>query len=101
MRATIAAWRMCLGDEQGELVRRDKLALVKNPLNVLQEIELAPVAGRSGHLPLPLRPAAAPRPVSPSRAATSPAMRPSESSNRKGSGTQKGQVFSIDQKFSD
>jgi hypothetical protein len=26
----------------------------QNPLNVLQEIELAPVAGRSGHLPLPL-----------------------------------------------
>ena len=42
-------------DEQGELVRRDKLALVKNPLNVLQEIELAPVAGRSAHLPLPLQ----------------------------------------------
>jgi hypothetical protein len=54
-RATIAAWRMCLNDEQGELVRRDKLAFVKNPLNVLQEIELAPVAGRSGHLPLPLQ----------------------------------------------
>jgi hypothetical protein len=36
-------------------VRRDKLALVKNPLNVLQEIELPPVAGRSGHLPLPLQ----------------------------------------------
>jgi hypothetical protein len=29
--------------------------IVKNPLNVLQEIELAPVAGRGGHLPLPLR----------------------------------------------
>jgi hypothetical protein len=42
-------------DEQGELVRRDKLAFVKSPLHVLQEIELAPVAGRSGHLPLPLR----------------------------------------------
>jgi hypothetical protein len=26
-----------------------------NPLNVLQEIELPPVAGRSGHLPLPLQ----------------------------------------------
>jgi len=37
-------------DFQPELVRRDKLALVKNPLNVPQEIELAPVAGRSGHL---------------------------------------------------
>ena len=43
------------GPEQRELVRRDKLALVKNPLNVLQEIELAPVVGRSGHLPLPLQ----------------------------------------------
>ena len=32
-----------------------KLALVKNPLHVLQEIELAPVAGRSGHSPLPLQ----------------------------------------------
>ena len=37
------------------LVRRDKLALVENPLNVLQKIELAPIAGRSGHLPLPLQ----------------------------------------------
>ena len=42
-------------DEQGELVRRDKLAFVKNPLHALQEIELAPAAGRSGHLPLPLQ----------------------------------------------
>ena len=36
-------------------IRRDKLAFVKNPLNVLQEIELPPVVGRSGHLPLPLQ----------------------------------------------
>ena len=35
--------------------KHDQLAFVKNPLNVLQEIELAPVAGRSGHLPLPLQ----------------------------------------------
>ncbi|MEX2165079.1 MAG: hypothetical protein WD823_12675 [Sulfuricaulis sp.] len=31
-------------DEQGELVRRDELAFVENPLHLLQEIELAPVA---------------------------------------------------------
>jgi hypothetical protein len=42
-------------DEQGELVRRDKLAFVKNPLNVLQEIDLAPVVGRGSHLPLLLQ----------------------------------------------
>jgi len=56
-KATVAALNRQLHqrDEQGELVRRDKLAFVKNPLNVLQEIELAPVAGRSGHLPLPLQ----------------------------------------------
>ena len=54
-RATIAAWRLFLSDEQGELDRRDKLAFLEDPLNVLQEIGLAPAAGRSGHLPLPLQ----------------------------------------------
>lgn len=42
-------------DEQGELVRRDKLAFVEDPLHLLQELELAPVAGRSAHSPLPLQ----------------------------------------------
>ena len=64
---------------------------------MLQEIELAPVAGRSGHLLYPSGRSSSSNSAFTRRNIANIA----QTSNREGSGTQNGQVFSIDLEFGD